>query len=277
VAEVLDSDNQFLSNSRYPSAACLKAGELLSATQNLADLAPGRREHLEQCVYCQASVATSRPDETMIRRMAEALAQSPAGERESVRPARRWQQAVFAAASFMSHAAPIAVAASILTLVVSPDARLQVAGFLQPAAELGRAPSEQEGWLLDAYRSYARGQTEDVFKWTGKLLNANPKNADVLLLQGQTWMMLGDVQRAKDACQAALAVDPGNRQASQFCAALGDTNGAAISRPFDSNNRLPLPIQPDGLGDATGGPQRLIFETPPAQRDSAPSKSAKAL
>lgn len=83
LSEILADDREMLANSSYPLAECLKSDEVL-AVSTRQDLPAERRRHYEDCVYCQAVVATSMPDEKMVTEMASRLAAE--GQEKIVQP-----------------------------------------------------------------------------------------------------------------------------------------------------------------------------------------------
>src|SRR5207244_7013691 len=80
VEEIRARDQELLASHRYPTAECLKAGEVLYAAVGAAALPAPRREHYQACLYCQAVVANSVPDEARVAEMGRLLADVAAGE-----------------------------------------------------------------------------------------------------------------------------------------------------------------------------------------------------
>jgi hypothetical protein len=200
VAEVLARDQERLADSEFPTAECLKPGEVLLAALKHRSLPSARWQHYERCLFCQALVGTSRPDEAtkadLIRVLAKRAVERPATPlRLPLGKGFRLPVATIGTASaYMLKGWALLAAIFVMLIFTSDGARQKVGGLIMG---LGAKHTDVERRLVAAMVSDSRGEDQKVIELTNYVLRKDPKNTVALSLRGQAWWKLGIADKAK--------------------------------------------------------------------------------
>ena len=74
--QIYERDQKLLSQDNFPTAQCLKPGEVWDAAFNPLKLSPPRSSHLRTCLYCKTVVAHSKVEDSRAAAIALALARA---------------------------------------------------------------------------------------------------------------------------------------------------------------------------------------------------------
>lgn len=204
VAEVFARDQKLLAESEYPSPQCLKPGDVTRAVVGLQALPVARQAHLEACLYCQALVAHSRPDEARIARIRTALARPEAvPTAEPVwRRARAWIPSLDWSSLWSVKELVPAGVGMLLGIGV-------MLGWLSLKSPRTQSAERDKVLLHSAVYNLWRGDNPAAAAaQADQLLKQNPGNAEAFRVRAGASVQLGEWQKAQSDYAAALRLDP---------------------------------------------------------------------
>lgn len=215
VAALRVRDQERLASSQFPTPHCLKPGEVMLAVLNHRSLPSARWRHYEQCLFCQALVGMSRPDEAskadLLQKLAARTVEQPVAQRrESRRSPLALPIAAFGTAyAYLMKGLALTAAILVMLLVASDTVRQRVGSLMMAAGSTHR---DTERWLMAAMHSSSRGEDDKVIELTNHVLGEDPSNSVALSLRGQAWRKLGMDDKAMADYRSLLMMAANRRE-----------------------------------------------------------------
>ena len=253
VSELLVRDRELLASNTFPSPKCLRPDEVGLAV--LERLVGARRQHYDECLYCQALIARARVGDRakaeLLRGLAVRAAQTigaAAPETETERETVLDSLTRFLGTLYRptEKAFAFAAAFAMIVLVAFQPARLMVANLMMRSGngslidtKTRLVRSDAETRLAAAVESSARGDDSKVIELTTAVLNADPSNAGALWLRGQTLLKEGKHELAKADFGSLFQADPTNSFAANVYSSLNEGSFLASIGGFSTSSRHP--------------------------------------